>query len=117
MVKKTKRVALLIETSRAYGRGVFAGIADFIASNPHWTILYQERYLEQCAPESLLDEKPDGILMRVGDPRISRDIIQLRIPVVDLLDEPRKDGCPVCLIDDFAVADLAADHFVNNGFI
>jgi LacI family transcriptional regulator, galactose operon repressor len=114
--KNHKRVALLIETSRAYGRGIFAGIASFLRTNPHWTVLYQERYLEQCAPRSLLEKKPDGILMRIGDRRVSGGIIRTGIPTVDLLDEPRKNGCPVCLIDDFAVAELAAEHLLTNGF-
>jgi len=116
VAKNQKRVALLIETSRAYGRGIFAGIANFVQANQHWTVLYQERYLEQCAPRSLLEEKPDGILMRVGDRRVSGGIIRTGIPTVDLLDEPRKDGCPVCLIDDFSVAELAAEHLLTNGF-
>jgi LacI family transcriptional regulator len=117
VVNNQKRVALLIETSRAYGRGVFAGVANFVESNPHWTVLYQERYLEQCAPRSLLEDRPDGILMRVGDRRISGDIIRTGIPTVDLLDEPRKGGCPVSLIDDFSVAELATEHLLNNGFV
>lgn len=116
VAKNHKRVALLIETSRAYGRGIFAGVASFVQTNPHWTVLYQERYLEQCAPRSLLEKKPDGILMRIGDRRVSGGIIRTGIPTVDLLDEPRKDGCPVCLIDDFSVAELAAEHLLTNGF-
>jgi LacI family transcriptional regulator len=104
-------------TSRAYGRGIFGGVASFVEANPHWTILYQERYLEQGAPKSLREEKPDGILMRVGNPRIADDIIRLGIPTVDLLDEPKGKRCPVCLIDDFAVAQLAIDHLLDNGFV
>jgi LacI family transcriptional regulator len=80
VAKNQKRVALLIETSRAYGRGIFAGIANFVQANPHWTVLYQERYLEQCAPRSLLEARPDGILMRVGDRRVSGGIIRTGIP-------------------------------------
>jgi LacI family transcriptional regulator len=117
MTKNRKKVALLIETSRAYGRGIFSGIASFVEANPHWTILYQERYLEQRVPKSLREERPDGILMRVGNPRIADDIIRLGIPTVDLLDEPKGKRCPVCLIDDFAVAQLAIDHLLDNGFV
>jgi hypothetical protein len=40
-----KTVVLLVETSRAYGRGICRGVAEFAEQHPHWLIIYQERNL------------------------------------------------------------------------
>jgi ABC-type uncharacterized transport system permease subunit len=80
-----KTVALLVETSRAYGRGICRGVARFAEQNPDWLILYQERNLKESIPESLRKYKVDGILMRVDQPSVARKIVSLGIPTVDLL--------------------------------
>jgi LacI family transcriptional regulator len=55
--------------------------------------------------------------MRVDQPALAREIVSLGIPTVDLLGEPAKDGCPVYMTDDFAMAAMASDHLINNGFV
>jgi LacI family transcriptional regulator len=112
-----KTVALLVETSRAYGRGICKGVARFTEQHPHWIIIYQERNLKQSIPHFLRRYKVDGILMRVDQPALAREIVSLGIPTVDLLGEPDKDGCPVYMTDDFAMAAMASDHLINNGFV
>lgn len=109
-------VALLVETSRAYGRGICRGVARYVEQNPHWTVLYQERHLEQSVSRTFFKQQIHGILMRVGDARVARKIRQLGLPTVDLLGEPATDGCPVSLIDDHAVARMAVDSFLELGF-
>jgi LacI family transcriptional regulator len=112
-----KKVALLVETSRAYGRGICRGVAQFTQQHPHWLIIYQERNLKQSIPDFLRRFPIDGILMRVDQPGLAREIVSLGIPTVDLLGEPDKRGCPVYMTDDFAIAGLAGEHLINNGFI
>lgn len=108
---------LLVETSRAYGRGICRGVARFAEQHPQWMILYQERNLKQSIPDFLKKYKVDGILMRVDQPALAREIVSLGIPTVDLLGEPEKDGCPVYMTDDFAMTAMASDHLINNGFV
>jgi LacI family transcriptional regulator len=55
--------------------------------------------------------------MRVDQPALAREIVSLGIPTVDLLGEPAKDGCPVYMTDDFAMAAMASNHLINNGFV
>jgi len=78
-----KIVALLVETSRAYGRGVCRGVAQFTEERPDWVIIYQERNLKQSIPDFLRKYRVDGILMRVDQTSLAREIISLRIPPVD----------------------------------
>ncbi len=115
--RHTKTVALLVETSRAYGRGICQGIARYARSRPDWTILYQERNLKQSVPGFIRKRAVDGILMRVDDPRVARRIGELGIPTVDLLRPARDDGWPSYLCDDCAIAETAAEFFLNNGFV
>jgi LacI family transcriptional regulator len=112
-----KKVALLVETSRAYGRGICRGVAQFAQQHSDWLIIYQERNLKQSIPDFLRRYPIDGILMRVDQPGLAREIVSLGIPTVDLLGEPDKRGCPVYMTDDFAIAGLAGEHLINNGFI
>jgi LacI family transcriptional regulator len=112
-----KAVALLVETSRAYGRGICRGVAQFAEQHPDWLIIYQERNLKQSIPDFLRRYRVDGILMRVDQPSLAREIISLGIPTVDLLGEPQKGGCPIYMTDDFAIAAMASEHLINNGFV
>ncbi len=112
-----KTVALLVETSRAYGRGICQGIAKYAQENPLWEILYQERNLKQSVPKFIKRREVDGILMRVDQPRVAKEILSLAIPTVDLLHLPDQALSSAFLIDDAAVAILAADYFLNNGFV
>jgi LacI family transcriptional regulator len=112
-----KIVALLVETSRAYGRGICRGIARYAQENPVWSIIHQERNLKQSVPKFIRRREVDGILMRVDQPYVAREIAELGIPIVDLLHEPGAGGWPSYLIEDSAVSSMAADYFVNNGFI
>jgi LacI family transcriptional regulator len=96
-----KTVALLVETSRAYGRGICRGVARFAEQNPDWLILYQERNLKESIPESLRKYKVDGILMRVDQPGVARKIVSLGIPTVDLLGARVEGDCPAFLPDDY----------------
>jgi LacI family transcriptional regulator len=112
-----KTVALLVETSRAYGRGICRGVAQFTQQHPDWLIIYQERNLKQSIPDFLRKYPVDGILMRVDQPRLAREIVSLGIPTVDLLGEPDKRGYPVYMTDDFAMAAMASEHLINNGFM
>jgi LacI family transcriptional regulator len=108
-------VALLVETSRAYGRGICQGIARYAQENPAWSIIYQERSLKQSVPKIIRHRHVDGILMRVDQPRLAAEIISLGIPLVDLLH--LSPGWPSYQIDDRSTAQMAANYFMENGFI
>jgi hypothetical protein len=60
-----KTVALLVETSRAYGRGICRGVAQFTQQYSHWLIIYQERNLKQSIPDFLT--KHAGEILRAEE--------------------------------------------------
>ena len=67
----TAHVALLIETSRAYGRGLLRGIIRYQREHGPWSIYFQPRGINDPAPGWLRNWKGDGILARVR-PRRAR---------------------------------------------
>jgi LacI family transcriptional regulator len=107
-----RTVGLLIESSRAYGRGLLRGIARFMRMHNDWSIIYQERTLRDADPLGLAEKHCDGVLARI-DTRQQLDwLLELNVPVVELRgswDHPR---FPRIISDDRAVAEIAAQHLL-----
>lgn len=116
-VNNRKRVILLIESSRAYGRGCLLGVAAYIRSHGHWSVLHTERSLTEKLPQFLKDWKCDGIITRIENERIARAVAELNVPTVDL----RGSHCPregaMLDTDPWMVGRMAAEHFLDIGFI
>jgi LacI family transcriptional regulator len=112
----TRTVALLIESSRAYGRGLLRGIARYVRGEPQWSVLQQERALGDAPPDWLTREGLDGILARVESPALAECVRTLGVPAVDLRGLRPLAGVPVITTDEAAVARLAAEHLIERGF-
>ena len=116
MKKNFPRVALLIESSRTYGRGVLRGIARYTHVNGPWSIFSQERELHSGIPDWLKKWKGDGIIARIENRRMAGELLRLKIPVVDVLGNEKLAAIPGFDTDAEAVAKLAADFFIKAGF-
>ncbi|HYG25069.1 MAG TPA: DNA-binding transcriptional regulator [Verrucomicrobiae bacterium] len=116
MSKQLPRVALLIESSRNYGRGILRGIAKYVHTNGPWSCFTQERQLHSGIPKWLKQWKGDGIIARIEDPRTARALRNLGYPVVDVLGNARFPGIPFFDTDAKAVARLAGSFFQRAGF-
>ena len=115
-MKTCPRVALLIESSRTYGRGILRGIARHTHIHGPWSIFTQERELHSGIPGWLKKWRGDGIIARIENPRMARELLQLRIPVVDVLGNEKYPSIPGFDTDAGVVARLAADFFIKAGF-
>ena len=78
------RVALLVESSRAYGRGLLHGIAEYIRLHGPWSIYLAERGLGDDPPPWLQGWEGDGIIARIENRKIADAIGELGLPTVDL---------------------------------
>ena len=116
MTDKKPTVALFIETSRAYGRGLCLGIADYSHSHGDWNFLIQERDLRSGIPEWLESWDGDGILCRLSNPELAELLASAPCPVVDLYGQIRHPDIPFLDTDASTVADMAARFFVNSAF-
>lgn len=109
-------VALLIETSRAYGRGLCAGVAEFARNHGGWNFVLQERDLRGGIPDWLHGWKGDGILCRISDPDLAGFLAGVRCPVVDLYGGFQHPDIPFLDTDAVAVARMAVRFFLDAAF-
>jgi LacI family transcriptional regulator len=110
------RVALLIESSRGFGRGLLLGIAQYVREHGPWSIFLQERSLGDVSPDWLKNWTGDGVLARVESRSIAQVIRKLHIPAVDLRCVLPDLEFPSVRPDDDGIAKLAAEHLLERGF-
>ncbi len=116
MPASRRRVALLIETSRSYGRGLLRGIATYAHLRGDWSLHYVERSLEEAPPAWLRNWTGDGILARLETQEMADAVMELDIPLVDLRCRLKLPGVPALDTDPAATAALAVEHFLQSGF-
>jgi len=137
MKKKVPTVALIIETSRTFGRELVRGIMKYSRTNGPWTfpwIFYKEelcytehgvereedlfstaRGVDRAELEQLKRWRPDGIITR--DSKDIDKLSGLNIPLfvsVGMNDpDPRRNNI---LTDDVSIGQMAAEHLLERGF-
>ena len=116
LVKKRRSVALLIETSNAYARGVMRGIVDFVRHHEPWSLVVQEQDRGAEPPKWLRRWKGDGIIARIETPEIAEALRHAGCPIVDVSAGRYLDDVPWVETDDRAIMELAVDHLLERGF-
>jgi len=111
-----RRVALLIETSRTYGRDLLAGIRRYVDENGEWSMYLELRGLDSRPPAWLHRWKGDGILSRTGSKELSKALQRTNAPVVELRTSRFHHSFPFVGVDNRALGRTVADHLLNLGF-
>ena len=111
-----RSVALLIETSNAYSRGLLEGVIDYTKQRGDWFVQLTEQQRGAEPPHWLATWNGDGIIARIETHAIADRLKEFRIPVVDLSAARQVRGIPWADTDDAAISRLAFDHFVDRGF-
>ncbi len=115
-MSRSPHVALLIETSRAYGRSILQGIVRYLHRSGPWSIYIQPHGLESPPPRWLKGWHGDGILARINDRKMARAIRQTGLPAVDLRFNVPDLDLPAVGIDNRVVVRLAYQHLSDCGF-
>ncbi|NNJ24102.1 xylose operon transcription regulator XylR [Alienimonas chondri] len=114
-MKPRPRVALFVESSRAYGRGLLRGVAAFARTRTNWTLIHHEMTLDAELPPWLGGLAINGAIARVSQRTID-PLRDLGVPLVDVWCRYSHRGVPQIETDDDAVARLAFDHLRERGF-
>lgn len=114
--KRPPRVALLIETSRSYGRDLLLGIAQYVRVHGPWSIEFEEGDPSEMIPDWFARWNGDGVIARVKTPEIARAIARKKVVAVDLYGGLPDLKMPSIRSDELAVGRLAAEHLVERGF-
>ena len=109
-------VALIIETSKIYGREILLGIARYMRLHGAWSIFTTERGQDDEDPSWLANWEGDGIITRSLDMRICRAARDRGIPVVSLRHLVDKPTLPTLMPDQRLIANRIAEHFLERRY-
>lgn len=109
-------VALLIETSNSYARGLLEGIVAYVRAHDPWSIWLPERRRGEAPPAWLQRWQGDGIIARIETEEIARSLQGLNLPVVDVSAARPLTTVPWVETDDAAIGRIAVEHLAERGF-
>lgn len=110
------KVALIIETSSAYGRDLLSGIVRFMRMHDEWSVFLEQRDLWKQPPSWLNDWHGDGIISRATTPELLEAIDKTGVPLVEVTDRGGEVEMPQVRSDDVAIGRLGAEHLFDRGF-
>lgn len=116
MLFPRREVALLIETSNEYARGLLDGIVRYMEEHQRWSIFLPEQGRGAKPPKWLRHWKGDGIIARIETPEIAAALRPLTVPLVDVSAARLLPNVPGVETDDRKIAQLAAEHLLQRGF-
>ena len=105
--RRRPRVILLIESSRAYGRGCLQGIAAFVRVRGPWSCIHLERGLAEGVPAGMERLPADGVIARIENAALVRFLQSRHLPTVDLRGRFNIPGFAMFDSDHDAIARLA----------
>ena len=110
-----KNVAVIVETSNDYARGILRGIHEYARVRPDWTIYLTEHGRHEIDESFAGNWKFDGVIARVETELTARIISLMNVPTVDVSAARLIPGIPWVETDDEAITRLAIDHLRDCG--
>jgi LacI family transcriptional regulator len=114
-LSKIPHIALLIETSREYGRGLLRGVSRYHQEHGPWSIYFEPHGLNEPPPAWLKTWRGDGILARIDDQRMAKVILETGLPAVDVRGALANLPIPFVGLDNRPIAQLGFDHLKQCG--
>lgn len=110
------QVAVLVDTSRSYGRDIVRGIRRYVAEHGPWSLYLEPRDLRSSFPEWLKNWRGDGILARSVDETLVRHLKATKLPVIELRTTVLKHPFPFVGMDNSVIGARVVEHLRNRGF-
>lgn len=108
-------VALLIETSNAYTRGLLRGIRDWMRKHGDWAIHLTEQARGSEPPPWLDRWHGDGIIARIENPATEKAVRAAHVPVVNVSAAGLAPEFPTVITDSNGAAQAAFEHLRERG--
>ena len=115
-VRRTPHVALLVETSRTYGRDILRGVNRWMQEHWPWSVFLELRGLDSSVPRWLRSWHGDGILARTASAAMDKAIEATGLPAVELRASKLPHHRPFVGVDNLELGQAVASHFIDNGF-
>jgi len=118
-MSKVPKVILLIEKSRAFGRGLLHGIVQYSNLHGLW-LFYMEPEINKKSNKHpyhwIRDLEADGIIDYTWDANLIKAIVNLGYPaIIRGLEKPTQNAYCI-LTDQIAIARTAVEYFLELGF-
>ena len=110
-----RNVAVIVETSNSYARGILRGIHEFARTRRGWTLYLTEHGRHEIDESFAGNWKFDGVIARIETERMARIITAMDVPTVDVSAARLIEGIPWVETDDEAITRLALDHLRDCG--
>ncbi|WP_339735098.1 XylR family transcriptional regulator [uncultured Gimesia sp.] len=106
----TPQVAIFIETSKTFGRGIIQGISTYSRTHGPWSIFIDEWGPATSIPAWMKQWEGDGIIARVRSQQMCERLQQSGVPIVDTIHQVPGLNLPGVYSDDTAIAQMAFEH-------
>lgn len=116
MPGRRSHIALLVDASRAYGRGLLNGVAAFADERNDWLLLPHERNILSELPSWIRQNRVDGIIAEIPTAAFGGQLLKMKVPVVDVQGHGK---CPQAVSfdsDASQIGRMAAEFFLDAGF-
>jgi len=110
----SRRIALLLDRSLSFVRGVLQGIRAYAARRPQWVIRDGPPRLHMV--NRVRDWKPHGIIAGLVLPQVAHTLMRMRKPLVDTAFALPGLNVPTVDVDHAAVGRMAADYYLERKF-
>jgi LacI family transcriptional regulator len=115
-MRKRRSVALLLETSNAYARGLLDGIIAYQREHELWSIYLGEQQRGARPPVWMKSWRGDGIIARIETEAIAAAVRRSGVPTVDVSAARLIPELPWVETEDREIARMAARHLIDRGF-
>ena len=110
-----RNVAVIVETSNSYARGVLRGIHEYARSRHGWALYLTEHGRHEFDKSFACNWNFDGVIARIETDQMARVITDMNVPTVDVSAARLIQGIPWVETDDDAITRLALDHLRDCG--
>lgn len=121
-MREIPKVALLVETSRGFGRELLGGIARYSQLHGPWNFFIKAGDFEQALPQ-MHQWGGTGIIARIANERVAKSILDANLPTIalGLSDEQMHPENPLANFSELSsdaveVARMAANHLLERRF-
>lgn len=113
-----QEIALILNINKPYDRKVVTGIARFTRTHRKWRLYVEDEPLAKIP--NLKRWRGQGLIADLDDQQVFEAVRGLKFPVVNIggaiFDKAWTHDTPYVTTDNPAVAKLAAQHFLDQGF-
>lgn len=110
-----RNVAVIIETSNDYARGILKGVHEYQLSRPGWHIYLSEHRRHEPVESYVGDWDCHGVIARIESPSMAEVIKTMGVPIVDAGSARLIPKIPWVAAHDGAIARLAVSHLLDCG--